>query len=156
MFSGPAQGCEGEGNRKGRIAGGMSQEIGPALPPPLRFELGAHPAGGIPKAVLLLTIDSDGAPRVAVLAAPEITVRDQTHIEFGINASSSTHHNLQRSRKAALWYVLDAAAYCIRGEAKHIAANQDGFESFEMTVTSVLKDFQPEAPMVSGPTFKRV
>jgi hypothetical protein len=134
----------------------MTQESGPLLPPPLRFELGAHPTGGFPKAILLVTADEDGFPRVAVLAASELRVSDEAHIEFSVHSSSTTCANLKQAGKAALWNVLDAAAYCIRGEAKRIAGDQEGFERFEMTVTSVLKDFQPEAPMVSGPTFKRV
>jgi hypothetical protein len=133
----------------------MSDETGPRLPPPLRFELGAHPTGGLRKAILLMTADEDGLPRVAVLAASELRVPDEAHIEFNVHSSSTTCANLERAGKAALWYVLDAAAYCIRGEAKQMAANQEGFERFGMMVASVLKDFQPEAPMVSGPTFKR-
>jgi hypothetical protein len=134
----------------------MSQEAGPRLPPPLRFELGAHPTGGLVKAILLVTVDEDGLPRVAVLAASQLRVPDETHIEFNVHRGSTTCANLSHACKAALWCVLDAAAYCIRGEVKKIAANQEEFERFGMTLTSVLKDFQPEAPMVAGPTFKRM
>jgi hypothetical protein len=132
----------------------MSQEIGSQLPPPLRFELGAHPTGGLPKAVLLVSADDDGSPRVAVVGASELSVRDASHLGFRVQGGSVTCRNLKRTRKAGLWYVLDAAAYCIRGDVNCTTRDGDEFNHFEMTVTSVLKDFQPGAPMVSGPTYK--
>lgn len=128
------------------------------LPPPLRFELGAHPMGEAARAVLLLTVDAQGAPRVALLAAAELKVRGASHIELRLHKSSSACANVKRSGQAALWCVLDAAAYCIRGTvARSPAKNPDPeFEHFELTVTSVLRDFHPGAPMISGPTYKRL
>jgi hypothetical protein len=136
----------------------MSEEIGPALPPPLRFELGSHPTGEAVKAALLLTVDPDGGQRVAVLAPAEVTVRDASHVAVRLHAASGACTNVQRTRKAALWYVLDAAAYCIRGDIQ--PASEQGADSayvvFDLEITSVLRDFHPGAPMVSGPTFKRI
>lgn len=138
----------------------MAEDIGKQLPPPLRFEFGAHPNGGEPKAVLLITADADGASRVAILGAPETKAHDASHIHFVIAASSSTCANLRRSGKAALWYVLDAAAYCIRGEVAQIqtpsGADDREFCTFELTIASVLRDFRADAPMVSGPTYRRM
>jgi hypothetical protein len=136
----------------------MSEEIGARLPPPLRFELGSHPVGGLPKAVLLVTSDAGGAFRVAILGAGEVVVRDETHVQFSLLPGSQTCANLDGSRKAALWYVLDAAAYCIRGETHEVAAPSQAanMRRFELKITSILKDFRPEAPMVSGPTYKRL
>jgi hypothetical protein len=136
----------------------MSEEIGSALPPPLRFELGAHPAGDAAKAILLLTTDADGASRVAVLASSELSVRNGSHVGFRLHTRSKACANIKRSGQAALWCVLDAAAYCIRGtiaKAKAKVADPE-FESFELTITSVLRDFQSNAPMVTGPTYRRV
>ncbi|MDQ6766815.1 MAG: hypothetical protein M3Z41_03305 [Candidatus Eremiobacteraeota bacterium] len=128
------------------------------MPPPLRFELGAHPVGEAAKAVLLITVDPPGAPRVAMLAAAELTVRGASHIELRLHKSSSACANVKRSGQAALWCVLDAAAYCIRGTvARSATKNPDpAFEHFDLTVTSVLRDFHPGAPMISGPTYKRL
>jgi hypothetical protein len=135
----------------------MSDEIGSQLPPPLRFEFGAHPIGGLPKAILLVTTDEDGAPRVAILGAPEMKAHDASHIHFAISTRSSTCANLRRAKKAALWCVLDAAAYCIRGNvAAGPAPSDDEFCTFELTVSSVLMDFRADSPMVSGPTYKRM
>ena len=136
----------------------MSEEIGSSLPPPLRFELGAHPTGDAAKAILLLTSDSDGAARVAVLASSELSVRDGSHISLSLHANSNACANVKRCGQAALWCVLDAAAYTIRGTiAKAPVKIADAeFESFELAITSVLRDFQSNAPMVSGPTYKRL
>ncbi len=136
----------------------MSEDIGSSLPPPLRFELGAHPTGEAAKAILLLTADADGTPRVAVLAAPELTVRDAEHVGFRLHAASSACANVRRTGRAALWHVLDAAAYCIRGTIVKtpMKTADPEFETFELTVTSVLRDFHPTAPMISGPTYKRL
>lgn len=137
----------------------MSQDIGSQLPPPLRFEFGAHPTGGEPKAVLLITADADGAPRVAVLGAPEMKAHDASRIHFVITATSTACENLRRSRKAALWCVLDAAAYCIRGEVAQAPppSNADDADlcTFELSVVSVLRDFRSDSPMVSGPTYRK-
>lgn len=140
----------------------MSQEIGSQIPPPLLFELGAYPMGGLPKAILLVTSDADGSPRVAVLGAPELSVRDTSHLRFNVHQASTTCANLKRTGKGGFWHVLDAAAYCIRGNvsgSKGLSGSEGAgaeYESFELTVTSVLMDFTPEAPMVSGPTYKRI
>jgi hypothetical protein len=136
----------------------MSEEIGSQLPPPLRFELGAHPRGEHVKALLLLTADADGLPRVAVLAPAEIAVLDATHIAIKVHPTSSTCANLKRAGQAALWYVLDAAAYCIRCTVVHVPTQNPGddFDGFELTIASVLRDFYPDAPMISGPTYKRL
>lgn len=136
----------------------MSEDIGAVLPPPLRFELGAHPSGDAAKATLLMTTDADGSPRVAVLAAAELSVRDGSHIGLRLHAGSSTCANVKRCGQGALWCVLDAAAYCIRGTvARAPSKSADAaFESFELTITSVLRDFNPEGPMISGPTYKRL
>lgn len=136
----------------------MSEEIGSTLPPPLRFELGAHPTGDAAKAVLLLTSDADGAARVAVLASSELSVRDASHIGLRLHAGSKACANIKHSGQAALWCVLDAAAYSIRGTISRAPAKvaDTEFESFELTITSVLRDFQPGSPMISGPTYRRL
>lgn len=134
----------------------MSQEIGDRLPPPLQFELGAVPQADIVPAALLVSHDDDGMPRVAVVSTKEITVRDPSHLQLRLHASSNAAANLLRNGSGALWCVLDAAAYCIRA---HAAASRDatGDDSalFDLTIVSVLRDFQPDAPLVHGPVYRR-
>lgn len=135
----------------------MSEEIGATLPPPLRFELGSHPSGDAVKAILLLTVDHDGSVRVAVLAPAEIRVEDASRIAVRLASASGACANIKRAGKAALWYVLDAAAYCIRCDvrADEQPSLEPDHETFTFEIRSVLRDFHPGAPMVSGPTYKR-
>jgi hypothetical protein len=136
----------------------VSEDIGPALPPPLRFELGAHSGGDAAQATLLLTVDLDGAQRVAVLSPAELSPRDASHVMLRLQSGSTACANIMRTGQGALWYVLDAAAYCIRGTISKITPEvcETDYESFELTITSVLRDFHPQAPMVSGATYRRL
>lgn len=136
----------------------MSQEIGSNLPPPLRFELGAQPSGETGKAVLFLSSDPSGSHRVAVLAPSQLEVLDAGRIVVRLAATSSTQANVERTGQGALWYVLDAAAYCIRGTTKRLPPNESDNDAavYELTITSVLRDFDPSGPMVSGPTYRRM
>jgi hypothetical protein len=129
----------------------MSENIGKAIPPPLRFELGAEQgADHLCRAVLLVTTDDDGSPRVAVLSYAEVGTLDERRASIAVNEGTRTHHNLASGRDATLWCVLDGAAYSLRGAIRRSA------DAFELTVKEVLRDFYPESPMMSGPTYRRL
>lgn len=129
----------------------MSENIGNAIPPPLRFELGKEQgADHLCRAVLLVTADDDGCPRVAVLSYAEVGALDERRVSIAVNEGTRTHHNLTEGRDATLWCVLDSAAYSLRGPVSK-AANR-----FELTVKEVLRDFYPESPMMSGPMYRRL
>ncbi len=137
----------------------MSEELGSVIPAPLRFEFGAHPTGEAAKAVLLVTHDPDGLPRVAVVAASRIEVRSPNRLAFAVHKGSATQVNLERTGRAGLWCVLDAAAYCLRGRvmsATGVRVAGDDMAEMELTVESVLRDFHPSAPLVSGPAYRRI
>jgi hypothetical protein len=134
----------------------MSEKIGNIIPPPMRFEMGApEPENEPVRAFLLVTIDQDNQPRVAVLAPTEVNALDERRLTVKVHSKSTTQKNLRRSFSALLWCVLDGAAYSIRGGAK-LLKEEDEYATFEMSVTEVLRDFYPDAPMISGPTFKRI
>lgn len=129
----------------------MSRSIGNRLPAPMRFELGTGAtAGGPDRCMLLATTDASGAVRVAVVATSEIEVQDERHLRFQPQADSITGENLRTRGHASLWYVLDGAAYTIQARAQ---ANQ-GDEAVTLEIEAVLQDFRPDAPMVSGPTYR--
>ncbi len=133
----------------------MSEKIGNAIPPPLRFEMGVQePVDGLMRAFLLVTVDRDDQPRVAVLAPGEVKALDDRHLTFALHAQSTTQTNLRRGLGALLWCVLDGAAYSLRGGVQPLHED-GGLVTFEMSVTEVLRDFYPDAPMVAGPTFRR-
>ena len=129
----------------------MSRAIGNRLPAPMRFEFGPDAtAGGPGRCLLLATCDENGSIRVAVVAASEIEVADDRHLRLRPQRGSATGDNLRERAHAALWYVLDGAAYTIQARA---AQDQDG-ESVMLEIETVLQDFRAEAPMVSGPVYR--
>jgi len=133
----------------------MSRLIGDRLPAPLRFEFGTAPIpGGPSRAIILVTVDDDGAPRVAVLSTSEIGVADERSLRIDLRAGSASAANIASRGKAAIWYVLDAAAYTIKGTA-HAASrpSEEGWSGFVLAVESVWRDFEEGAPMIGGPTY---
>jgi|SRR5579872_2055396 len=137
----------------------MSDSIGDRLPPPLRFELGNVPQSAQANAALLLSVDESGFVRVALLAATHVEAVDERHLRLRVHPQSQTAKNLQARPNATLWSVLDAAAYSVRGSVRQApgSGQPDPAEwlTFELEITDVLRDFQPDAPLVSGPTYKR-
>ncbi|MBV8171603.1 MAG: hypothetical protein JO219_06710 [Candidatus Eremiobacteraeota bacterium] len=134
----------------------MSEKIGNMIPAPLRFEMGVAEIADSPiKAYLLVSVDQEYQPRVAVLAPTEMVTIDERRLRFRVHVQSTTQKNLRRTLSAMVWCVLDGAAYSIRGGAQPIQEEGDSVE-FEMSVAEVLRDYYPDAPMISGPTFKRL
>jgi len=134
----------------------MSTHIGNRLPAPVRFEFGLPPsAGQAAKAVLLGSIDEDGSVRFAVLSTAEISAVDDKRLSIALAAESTTCSNLTQRKDVSLWYVLEAAAYTIKGKTTNTTSTaRDGRSTFEVDVESVWRDFRPEAPMMSGPTYR--
>jgi hypothetical protein len=136
----------------------MSEHAGSKLPPPLRFELGNIAQYQHANAALLISVDEDGFPRVAIISASEITSPDETTLRVKVHASSHTSKNLSARGRAVLWSVLDAAAYSVRAavNAPETTTQDAEWRSFELHVLEVLRDFQPDVPLLSGPTYKRL
>jgi len=125
------------------------------MPAPLRFDFGSPEAEGEPShAVLLASMDEDGSARFAVLARSELSAPDDRSVRIALHADSSTCANVHARGDVSLWCVLDAAAYTVKGRAR-AAEVADGMQTFTIEVTSVWRDFQPEAPMISGPMYRR-
>lgn len=133
----------------------MSEHIGSRIPAPLRFELGAQVQEDIGRAVLLATVDEDGSPRIAVLSHGEVRAIDDGRLVLEVRDETATCRNLAAQRRAALWCVLDAAAYTVKGMVgpAEVPA-QVGWRRFTLHIESVWRDFQAAAPMISGPTFR--
>jgi len=134
----------------------MSTHIGDRLPAPVRFEFGVAPGPGEPaKAVILGSIDKDGSIRFAVLSMAEISPIDDKRLGVALAADSMTCSNLTQRKAMSLWYVLDAAAYTIKGRmTKPGSAAHDGRTMFEVEIESVWRDFRPDAPMTCGPMYR--
>jgi hypothetical protein len=135
----------------------MAERIGEAVPAPLRFELGQVPvAGETARAVLLVTVCADGAPRVAVLSPAEVKVPGDKLLRVQVRAGSTTAANLERKSMALIWCVLDAAAYSVTGTCSTSASPCDDPElvAFDLSVQDVYRDFEPQAPMIAPPTYR--
>ena len=126
------------------------------MPAPLRFELGVPPKPGeIARAVLVATVDDDGSPRIAVISTAECIVTNERRLRIELRSGSATCANLSARRKAALWYVLDGAAYTLKGNATAAqSAADDGWRGFDVELESVWRDFEQHAPMVNGPAYR--
>ena len=134
----------------------MAERIGETVPAPLRFDLGQQPAAGdIARALLLVTVCENGAPRVAVLSPAEVRVAGDNLLRLQVRAASTSAANLANGSHALLWCVLDAAAYSICGTCTTSAAQGDAaFSTFDMTVRDVYRDFEADAPMIAPPTYR--
>jgi len=134
----------------------VSTHIGDRLPAPVRFEFGLAPGSGEPaKAVILGSLDEDGSIRFAVLSTAEISPIDDKRLSIALAADGTTCSNLTQRKAVSLWYVLDAAAYTIRGRmTKAGSAVNDGRSIFEVEIESVWRDFRPDAPMTCGPMYR--
>ncbi|HET9343203.1 MAG TPA: hypothetical protein VFO25_09850 [Candidatus Eremiobacteraceae bacterium] len=134
----------------------MSDHVGDRLPAPVGLELGHRPRSGeAATAVILGTIDEDGSIRFAVLSTAEISPIDDKRLRIALAAESTTCSNLIARKAMSLWYVLDGAAYTIKGRmTKPPRAAHDGRSTFEVEIESVWRDFRPDAPMTCGPTYR--
>jgi Pyridoxamine 5'-phosphate oxidase len=134
----------------------VSSLIGDRLPAPLRFEFGMPPAPGAQShAVLLATVDEGGTPRIAVLSTAEIVAADERRLRVKLRTGSSSLANVAARGKAAIWCVLDAAAYTIKGTARFASGPSDeGWQAVDFEVESVWRDFEEGAPMIGGPTYR--
>ena len=134
----------------------MSVCIGGRMPAPLRFDLNQKPAhGATAAAVLLATVDDDGTPRIAILSPGEIEAPDDAQLLIDIGAESTTCKNLNERGAAAIWCVLDAAAYTIKGRVTEIDdGHRPNFRRVKFSVVSVWMDFDAAGPLVSGPTYR--
>ena len=139
----------------------MPDLIGNTIPPPLRFALGNVTQTLAANAALLVSTDDDGCPRVAVLAAAEVEVPQPARMRLRLRPSTRTLHNVRSGRQCLLWCVLDAAGYSVCGRAADVGGAQEREDEsdhahVEVVIESVWRDFNAEAPLLSGPTYRQV
>ncbi|MBC5824191.1 MAG: hypothetical protein GIW99_09970 [Candidatus Eremiobacteraeota bacterium] len=135
----------------------MSRSIGDSMPAPLLVQLArSDETDDEASALLLVTVDDDGAPRVSFLSAREVDVFDERRLSIEVRRGTATSQNLRRGQTAALWCVLDAAAYSIRLKPSEAEASPEdpAYERFPFRVQDVLRDFEAGAPLIAGPTYR--
>ena len=103
-------------------------------------------------AFLLLTTDEDGGPRVSMVSAGELVVRDERTLRVALWPGSRTSANLARGGTALLGAVSPGSVIYVRARPVRLASPD--LECFELRVTSVDADTHAGMPVTSGITFR--
>ena len=139
----------------------MPTSLGRSLPPRLRDLFGgtdlAAGVGG--QTFLLLTVDEDGWPRMAMLSVGELLAADDGEtLRAGLWLHSNATRNLTREQRAVLAVVADGAGYYLRLHARRgpdLDLGEDGrLAYFELAIDDVLEDVVGYAELTSGMRFR--
>ena len=138
----------------------MPTSLGRSLPPKLRdLFAGTDLAARIGDTFLLLTVDEDGWPRMAMLSVGEVLAADDGQtLRTALWLHSSASRNLTRDRRGVLAVVADGAGYYLRLQARRgpdLDLGQDGrLAYFELPIEDILEDVVNYAELTSGMTFR--
>jgi hypothetical protein len=106
-------------------------------------------------AYLLLTGDEDGAPRISMVSAGELLVRDERTLRVALWRGTWTGANLARGGTALLGAVSPGSVIYVRARPyRLVAAEPAEVECFELTVTEVRADAHAGMPVTSGIMFR--
>jgi hypothetical protein len=106
-------------------------------------------------AFLLVTGDEDGAPRISMVSAGELLVRDERTLRVGLWRGTRSAANLARGGTALLGAVSPGSVIYVRARPEPLAVPEAaGLECFELTVTEVRADAHAGMPVTSGITFR--
>jgi hypothetical protein len=136
----------------------MSRLVGKKLAGQLLQYLKMSPENQEGKAILFVTVDSDGWPHVAMLSSWEVFATDARNIKIATYASSTTTRNLKRNGRATIVVIDAGLTYYIKGTAilVRVRLRSDRYNSlFNLEVEGVLKDSLPGARITGGIAFER-
>lgn len=105
----------------------------------------------------LITVDADGAPRVALLSVGEVIATGDRDLALALWPGSRTTANLQRTAQALLAFVDDGAAYRLRLQAHRrpdVLVAGEARAVFDAPVVSVTRDAVPYARLRGGITYE--
>jgi hypothetical protein len=106
-------------------------------------------------AFLLVTTDDSGAPRICMVSAGELLVRDERTLRVALWPGTRTAHNLGRGGTALLGAVSPGSVIYIRAEPTRLTVPETvTLECFELAVTNVQADVHAGMPVTSGITFR--
>jgi hypothetical protein len=134
----------------------MSRLLGKELPDSLLEYLGGKIARQARNVILVVTVDPEGWPHVAMLSHWEVLARDKRNIRMATYASSSTTANLQRTGKTTLVITYGGTTYYIKTTAALLLRNRSGDQSnciFNLTVDKVLQDELQGTEIATGITY---
>lgn len=137
----------------------MPTSLGPRLPASLEPLFDGHDlAGGVGLTFLLLTVDDEGWPRMAMLSVGEVLAAGPSTLRTALWLHSTATRNLTRDDRATLALVHAGAGYYLRCRARRgpdLDLGQDGrLAYFELNIEDVLEDAVTYAELTSGMTFR--
>jgi hypothetical protein len=107
---------------------------------------------------LLLTVDEQGWPEVAMLSVGELVAMDQRTVRAGLWLHSGTSKNLTRDGRATLVLIDSGNGYYIHVRARRGADLDLGAEGrlayFVLEIEDVREDSADYASLTSGVTFR--
>jgi hypothetical protein len=104
-------------------------------------------------AFLLVTTDDDGAPRISMVSAGELLVRDDRTLRLALWPGTRTAANLGRGGTALLGAVSPGSVVYVRVRPSPLVVPAE-LECFELTTTEVRADAHAGMPVTSGITFR--
>lgn len=135
----------------------MSASLGPALPPDVAADLRQRSASR-DQALILVTVDDAGYPRLAFLSRSEVHVADPSRLLVALWAGSETAANFGGRGKATLFYVHAGVPYSIRLACSVPApldmADGTSLLAFDSTVEDVRSDEAAYASVAGPMTFE--
>jgi hypothetical protein len=106
-------------------------------------------------AFLLVTGDEDGAPRISMVSAGELLVRDERTLRVALWHGTRSAGNLARGGTALFGAVSPGSVIYVRAKPGRLVVPETaGLECFELTVTEVRADVHAGMPVTSGITFR--
>lgn len=106
-------------------------------------------------AFLLVTGDEDGAPRISMVSAGELLVRDERTLRVGLWRGTRSAANLARGGTALLGAVSPGSVIYVRARPDPLVVPEPAeLACFELTVTEVRADAHAGMPVTSGITFR--
>lgn len=106
-------------------------------------------------AFVLVTGDEDGAPRISMVSAGELLVRDERTLRVALWRGTRSAANLARGGIALIGAVSPGSVIYVRVRPDRLVVTEAAeLECFQLTVTEVRADVHVGMPVASGITFR--
>lgn len=137
----------------------MSRSVGNQVPAALcELLAGERLEDAVGLTVLLVTVDIDGWPRLAMLSAGEVLANGPRRLRLALWPGSTSTANLTRGGRATLSLVHGGAGWYLHCSARRSRDLElpGGrlLAGFALTVEEVLEDAVPYAELTAGITFR--
>jgi len=123
------------------------------LPPPLiEFFNGKNVSDKQHEAILLLSVDEEQWPHVAMISVGEIVAINESELRLSLWPNTVTSTNLNRTGQATIVVFLEAVAYYVKlsVQEQSISDARHERQGFVATVASIRADVAKYADIISG------